>query len=337
MRAPRFWQGPHLDWRAQALRPISKLYGWVAARHMGRIGSRLAVPVICIGNLTVGGTGKTPTVLALAQMLLAQGERVFILTRGFGGSRARGRNAAPIQVESWHTSAVVGDEPLLLAQVAPTIVATDRLAGARLAVARGASVILMDDGLQNSALVKDLTLAVVDGPMGFGNGLCLPAGPLRAPLTAQLPKVDAFVQIGPGRAGPDGADAAILAGKTVLRAQLVAGAASVRALQGRKLLAFAGIGRPQKFFDSLRACGLDIVGTREFADHHIYRDAEILQLQQQAQALGASLVTTTKDHARLGAPAYAQTLEVALDFGDGAAMTELLAQALGKGGPRDKS
>ena len=333
MRAPRFWQGPQADWRAQTLRPISWLYGLVAAHHMSRSGTQMPVPVICIGNLTVGGTGKTPTVLALAQMLLGQGERVFILTRGFGGNRAGGRQAEPLQVESSHTAAAVGDEPLLLARVAPTIVASDRLAGARLAVARGASVILMDDGLQNSALVKDLTLAVVDGPVGFGNGLCLPAGPLRAPIAAQLPKVDAFVRIGQGRTGPDGA---ILADKAVLGARLVADAASVRALQGRKLLAFAGIGRPQKFFDSLRACGLDIVATREFADHHIYGDAEILQLQQQAKVIGASLVTTTKDHARLGVPVFVQTLEVELEFENRAAMALLLAQALGKARRRTK-
>jgi tetraacyldisaccharide 4'-kinase len=196
LKAPDFWwREPGLA--AQALAPLSRLYGAIAAHRMARPGVRAAVPVICVGNVTVGGAGKTPTALALAAMLAEMGRRPFVLMRGYGG-----RLPGPVRVEpERHGPADVGDEALLLARAAPTIVSRDRPTGAALAVAQGADVILMDDGLQNPSLAKDLTLAVFDGAVGVGNGLCLPAGPLRAPLAAQWPRIDAAIVIGNGAPG----------------------------------------------------------------------------------------------------------------------------------------
>lgn len=201
MREPSFWwrkSGP----AAALLAPAGWCYGRVTARRMARDGARAAVPVICIGNFTLGGTGKTPTVIALAAMLQAAGETVFCLSRGYGG-RERGPRVVDAQTDK---SLDVGDEPLLLARAAPTVIARDRPAGAALAKAQGATVIVMDDGLQNGSLAKDFTFAVIDARRGIGNGRVFPAGPLRAPLDAQLRKTDALLVIGDGdNAVPDAA------------------------------------------------------------------------------------------------------------------------------------
>src|SRR4051794_20082940 len=252
---------------------------------MARPGVRAAVPVICVGNVTVGGAGKTPTALALAAMLVEMGRRPFVLIRGYGGRLPR-----PVRIEpERHGPTDVGDEALLLARAAPTIVSRDRPAGAALAVAQGADVILMDDGLQNPSLAKDLTLAVFDGAVGVGNGLCLPAGPLRAPLAAQWPRIDAALVIGNGAPGDAVAAQAGLS-VPVFRAALLPDPRVAAALTGKPVLAFAGIGRPAKFFETLRCCGAMLTETRSFPDHHPFTAAEIGTLLDVAERKGLRAV-----------------------------------------------
>ena len=250
MREPAFW------WRqggGSLLAPFAAIYGAVAWGRMQAQGKPAGVPVICLGNLTVGGAGKTPAALAVAHLLLAAHERPFFLSRGYGG-----RLAGPVRVNpSFHRAADVGDEPLMLARLAPTIVARDRVAGARVARSAGASVIVMDDGFQNPSLTKDLAILLVDGRRGIGNGRIIPAGPLRAPLEIQIARAQALVVVGP----PDGAakivDTARRYGVTVFHGRLEADRNSLAALGKRKVLAFAGIGNPEKFFATLTEAGID--------------------------------------------------------------------------------
>jgi tetraacyldisaccharide 4'-kinase len=292
MRAPAFWQRPP-SVTANLLRPAGFLYGAVAARRMGRAGERAGAPVVCIGNFTAGGAGKTPTALAVARLLIEAGEHPVFLTRGYGG-----RLAGPVRVDpERHGAQDVGDEPLLLGRTAPTIVGRDRPAGARMAVAEGASVIVMDDGLQNPSLAKDLTLAVVDGQAGVGNGLCLPAGPLRAPLRAQWPRVDAVVVIGAG--GEAVAQEAARWEKPVIRARLEPDPETAARLRGRRVLAFAGIGRPEKFFATVAACGADVAMHRPFPDHHRFAASDLAALVGAAEAEDLEIVTTEKDFVRI--------------------------------------
>ena len=326
MREPAFWRSRGL--RATLLRPSAALYGAVAAWRMGREGERAALPVICVGNFTVGGAGKTPTALRLAALLAEMGERPAFLTRGYGGSLP-----GPLRVEpKRHRAAEVGDEPLLLARAAPTIVGRDRPAGARLAAETGAGVLIMDDGLQNPSLAKDLSFAVVDAATGVGNGLPLPAGPLRAPLEAQWPRIDAVVLVGDGAAGEALAREAGRRGKPVLRARLTPGPEAA-ALTGRRVLAFAGIGRPEKFFETLEAFGATVGRRHAFPDHHPYTSAEVNGLVAEAAAEGLTLVTTAKDRVRLegldGARhAAIVTVTVRLVFANESAVRGLLQAAL---------
>ena len=321
MRAPAFWwwQAPTLT--AHLLSPLGAIYGALTARRMGRPGADCGPPVICIGNFVAGGAGKTPTAIAVAQALLAQGRKPILLSGGYGTSATRPR----LVDRARDTALDVGDEPLLLAAIAPCIVAAEKLAGARACVAAGADVIVMDDGLQNPALTKALRIAVVDGAVGVGNGLCVPAGPLRAPLPAQWPHVDALVVIGAGEPGEAVARAAQNLGKPVMRGHLAPDPGMAMGLAGREVIAFAGIGRPEKFFDTLRALGADIIETEAFPDHHAFTPREIAGLQARAKRRGAALVTTEKDAARLG-PAAEQllTLPVRLELEDQAGLMELL-------------
>lgn len=329
LHAPRFW------WRraglaSALLSPIGAVVGAIALRRMGQAGGRIAAPVICIGNPTVGGAGKTPTAIALLSRLTARGARPFALLRGHGGT-ARG----PLRVDTAaHGPAEVGDEALLLAAYAPTIVAGgDRLGGGRLAIAEGASHVVMDDGFQNPSLHKDVSLLVVDGAVGIGNGQVTPAGPLRAPLAPQLARADAVLVVGPGAAGERVAEAARNAGVLVLAGRLTPDPAAIAALNGRPLLAFAGIGRPEKFFATLRAEGLSLAAERAFADHHPYAPGEIAALAADAERLGAWLVTTEKDMARLSTPAFAPlrsaiaTVPVTLALDAPEALDALIARA----------
>ena len=299
MREPAFWwQSGSGTWLA----PLGAIYGAVAAARMRLRGQRAGVPVICVGNLTVGGAGKTPAALAVAHLLLAARERPFFLSRGYGG-----KLAGPVRVDpSFHHAVDVGDEPLMLARLAPTIVARDRVAGARAARSGGASVVVMDDGFQNPSLIKDLAVLLVDGRRGIGNGRVIPAGPLRAPLDIQIARAHALVIVGP----PDGAgkilDTARRYGVTVFQGRLEADRNSLAALGKRKVLAFAGIGNPDKFFATLTEAGIDVAARSSFPDHHRYTAAEAQGLIARAQAENLVLITTEKDHVRLsGDPALA--------------------------------
>ena len=295
MRAPAFWWESRPSLRAHLLRPPAVLYGAIAAGRMRRSGAKVDVPVVCVGNFTVGGAGKTPAALAIAKLLAAEGQKPFFLTRGYGG-----RLPGPVRVDAAvHDAGDVGDEPLLLARACPTVVARDRPAGARLAAQDGASVIVMDDGLQNPSLAKDLALAVVDGATGIGNGLGLPAGPLRAALRAQWRKVDAVIVVGEGAPGAALAREAGARAKPVFRARLEPDAAAAGQLRGRKVFAFAGIGQPQKFFATLQRCGAAVVRSKSFPDHYPYSADEIRAILTEAKADELHVVTTEKDLARI--------------------------------------
>jgi tetraacyldisaccharide 4'-kinase len=307
MQAPRFWQRRGLI--SAALLPAGWLFD--TAGRLRRAGTRptsTGMPVICIGNLVAGGAGKTPLTLALAEDLAQLGITVGILTRGYGGNLA-----GPVAVDpAVHGFRDVGDEPLLLAETAPVFVARDRPAGAALARKSGAQVLLMDDGLQNPSLVQNLRLIAIDGGYGFGNDRVLPAGPLRENLARGLARVQGAVLIGTDRFGL--ADW-LRPRLPVACATLVPKADPARWYR-RRVLAFAGIGRPQKFFDTLASLGAEIVASRRFPDHHPYTEAEIAALIRQAKAKSAVAVTTAKDRLRLPPPwqAEIETLDVVLSW-----------------------
>jgi tetraacyldisaccharide 4'-kinase len=292
MREPAFWWQPG---GGRLLSPIGGIYGAVAAVRMRSKGRGVGVPVICLGNPTVGGAGKTPAALAVGHLLLAAHERLFFLSRGYGGGLS-----GPVRVDpAMHTAAAVGDEPLLLARLAPTIVARDRLAGAETARRGGAGVIVMDDGFQNPTLAKDLAILLVDGRRGIGNGRMIPAGPLRAPLETQISEADALVVVG----RTDGLGAVMERARrhsvAIFHGRLVPDQATVAALGGRKVLAFAGIGDPEKFFATLADAGVAVGERTSFADHHRYSTAEAQALIARADAANLVLLTTEKDLARI--------------------------------------
>jgi tetraacyldisaccharide 4'-kinase len=315
MRAPEFWRRDGL-WPA-ALAPAAALYAAATARRLARRGWRAPVPVICCGNATVGGAGKTTLALDLGARLARHGPA--FLTRGHGG-RARGVH----RVDPARDDArLVGDEALLLAAVAPTFVAADRAAGARAAIAAGAGLLIMDDGLQNPTLAKDLSLLVVDGASGFGNGRVLPAGPLREPVATAASRTAAAVLIGEDRCR---AAAALPAGLPVLHAGLRQ--EGVEDLAGRPVFAFAGIGFPEKFFAGLRGAGVVVAGTAAFPDHHPYTPAEIAGLLRRAATASAVAVTTPKDAVRLppGLRDEVRVVGVSLAWEDPAALAVLLGK-----------
>lgn len=294
MREPAFWYRPR-SLQSYALWPLGALYGAITAWRMQRDGVDAGIPVICVGNYHVGGAGKTPTVLALTRLLRELGETPVVLSRGYGG-----RLAGPVMVDrERHTASDIGDEPLMMARDVPVAVARDRLDGIALAKSQGATVILMDDGFQNPALLKDASLIVIDSARGLGNGKVFPAGPLRAPLAAQLARTDALVLIGDGHAADDVAAEIARRNKPELRARLKPDAASLAQLSGKRVFAFAGIGDPERFFRTLRASGIDVARTRAFADHHMFSDDEIAALAADAEREQLTLVTTEKDLTRL--------------------------------------
>ena len=304
MRAPEFWQ--QRGAASTALLPAAALFD-----AAGRLRRRLAhpvqagMPVICIGNLVAGGAGKTPLTLALAEDLARRDLAVRILSRGYGGNLA-----GPVQVDpAIHSYRETGDEPLLLAEAAPCIVAHDRPAGAALARQSGGQVLLMDDGLQNPSLAQDLRLIAIDGGYGFGNGRVMPAGPLRESLESGLARIHGAVLIGEDRFG---------LAETLSRRLPVARASLApktdASWTGRRVLAFAGIGRPQKFFDTLAGLGAVLVGARGFPDHHPFTAAEIDAILAEAASQDAVAITTAKDRLRLptGSSDRIAVLEVAL-------------------------
>jgi tetraacyldisaccharide 4'-kinase len=291
MRPPEFWSKDDAASRAvaAALLPFGWLYGAsVAWKRDHTTPYRSKAKVICVGNLTAGGSGKTPVAIAIGRALQAHGIRVAFLTRGYGG-----RTADPVAIDkATHGADDVGDEPLLLAEAAPTIVARDRKAGASLADSLGSDVIIMDDGHQNFTLEKDLAIVVIDAESGFGNGRVLPAGPLREPIAQGLARADAIVLMG------DGAPDLPAFHGSSLRARL---APALGSLANRRVVAFAGIGRPAKFYATLKSLRADIVATHDFADHHRYTAIELDRLKAEATGRNANLLTTEKDYVRLSA------------------------------------
>jgi tetraacyldisaccharide 4'-kinase len=322
---PAFWYRPP-SLASRLLMPLAAAYGAVAAKRLERAGLDAGIPVLCVGNYHVGGAGKTPAVLALAELLREAGEAPIVLSRGY-----RGKLRGPVQVDpARHAAADVGDEPLMMAERVPVVIARERVDGAALARSQGASVILMDDGFQNPAIAKDASLIVIDGDRGVGNGAVFPAGPLRAPLPPQLGRTDVLIIVGDGAAADPVAAAVAAQGGLVLRAHLTPTEASVAGLRGKRVLAFAGIGDPQRFFRTLRASGIEIVAEKAFADHHPFSEREIDALAARARRDALTLVTTEKDFARLRGTAashHVVPFAVTLRFDD---ETKLLRFATGR-------
>lgn len=293
MHAPDFWNRPQRGWQARALSPLAALYTWGGRWRMASTApAKAAVPVLCVGNLTLGGTGKTPVAIALCEMLKADGQKPFFLTRGYGGTEK-----GPLRVDpARHTAQDVGDEPLLLAEAAPVIVARDRVAGAARAAHEGASLIIMDDGFQNPTLAKTASVLVIDGAARFGNGAVFPAGPLREPVAQGLMRAQGLIVMG-GTSPPEVTSAVL----PCFQAHLVPDPQAAARFRDQRVFAFAGIGRPAKFFSTLKDCGALLAGTQDFPDHFAFSENDIATLKARAAALDALPVTTAKDLVRLPA------------------------------------
>jgi len=295
---PFWWEAP--DWRVFALSPLSAVYGMVAGRRMHRaVREKIDAPVLCVGNFTVGGSGKTPVAIALAKQARRMQLNPGFLSRGHGGSFAE-----PHVVDAHHDSARhVGDEPLLLAEHAPVAVTPNRAAGARLLLERhGCDFLIMDDGFQSARIHIDYALVVVDARYGIGNGRVIPGGPLRARIVDQLVFTSGLLKMGEGTAADAVVRQAARAARPIFEAHTEP--SSKQGLAGKRFLAFAGIGHPEKFFDTVREAGGELALTRPFPDHHFYGEDELAELVATARAEGLGLITTAKDAARLrhGAP-----------------------------------
>jgi tetraacyldisaccharide 4'-kinase len=317
VKAPAFWNVPDAP-AGKLLAPLGWLYAQATVWRLAHSAPwKAPIHVICVGNLTAGGAGKTPVVRDLAARLTAMGRRPGILSRGYGG-----RLDGPVEVDpAVHTAREVGDEPLLLAKDTPCWIAADRAAGAGAMVTAGIDVIVMDDGLQNPALAQTLKLIVVDGTTGFGNGRPIPAGPLREPVEIGMARADALIVI-----GEDRHNLVEIFSNRLSTLQVFVDVRNAGWLATARVVAFAGIGRPDKFRATLAAAGTEIAAFRSFADHHPFTQTELTALSALSQSLGAQLVTTEKDWVRLSPEWRSQIkpIEIDLRWRDESAVTSLL-------------
>ncbi len=322
MKAPSWWNDA--GGLSTLMQPLSCIYSYVHGVYCHMVTpQKMSVPVLCVGNVTAGGAGKTPTVMSLAYKLTAMGERPHVISRGYGGSIS---DMVLVDV-TVHNAEDVGDEPLLISNAAPCWIGANRVDSARAAIARGATVLLMDDGFQNPSLIKDMSLIVIDGGYGLGNGRVIPAGPLREKLAEGLKRAGAVLMIGDDVHNI----ASQLGEKTLLHAVIE----PKSTLEAGDYIAFAGIGRPQKFYDTLRGLGINLVVTHDFPDHYAYTKGELETLLKEAHSKGATLITTEKDAVKIPKP-YRESiavLPVALEWGRHSDhIDDMLAKLMADGG-----